>query len=180
MHRRTRLHLAFAAVLALLGGASCSSDTLTAPQPPARGDLLGISFGSPSLITCTSPGTSQSVTSLIGPLGGVLAVGNTQVIIPADAVLSPTNFTLTVPASKYVEIEVTAEGTEHFLFAQPVTVVLDYSRCSRWDLNLKLLTAWNIDPVTKAMLEPMVSVDNKLLRTVTFTTLHFSGYAVAD
>src|SRR6266496_3045972 len=98
MRRRTRIHLALAAALTLIGGASCSSDRLTAPQPSDRSELLGISLGSPSLITC-SPATPQSITSVIGPLGGVLAVGGNQVVIPLNAVLEPTTFTLTVPAS---------------------------------------------------------------------------------
>ena len=42
------------------------------------------------------------------------------------------------------------------------------------------LTAWHIDPVTHELLEPMVSIDNKLLHTVTFTTIHLSGYALAN
>lgn len=106
--------------------------------------------------------------------------GNTRVVIPADAVLAPTAFTLSVPSSKYVEIEVTAGGSEHFVFALPVTVTLDYGRCSRSDLDKASLSAWNIDPATKSLLEAMVSVDDKVTRTVTFSTIHFSGYAVAD
>jgi hypothetical protein len=39
---------------------------------------------------------------------------------------------------------------------------------------------WYIDSDTKAMLEPMGGVDNKLLKTITFTTGHLSGYAVAN
>jgi hypothetical protein len=145
-----------------------------------RSSLLGISLSSnPSLITCPA-GAPQSATGLIGPLGGVIAAGNTQVVIPANAVLAPTSFTLSVPSSKYVEIEVTADGADHFLFDLPVTVTIDYGRCGRSNLDRGLLSAWNIDPATKALLEQMPSVDNKLTRTVTFTTIHFSGYAVAD
>jgi hypothetical protein len=180
MLRRFRIHLALAASLALAGAASCTADRVSSPLPAERSSLLGLTGSSSSpLITCPA-GTAQSVTSTIGPLGGTLAIGNTQVVIPADAVLTPTEFTLTVPSSKYVEIQVTAGGSEHFLFALPVTVTLDYSRCPRSNIDLKPLTVWNIDPVTKALLEPMSSVDNKLTRSVLFTTLHFSGYAVAD
>ena len=178
MLRRMRIHFLLAATLIAGGVASCTSDTVTAPQAGARSSLLGFS-NTPSLITCPA-GDSQSATGIIGPLGGVLSAGNTSVVIPANAVLDPTTFTLTVPSSKYVEIEVTANGGEHYLFAQPVTVTIDYGRCSRSNIDLVPLSAWNIDPVTKALLEQEPSVDNKLARTVTFTTIHFSGYAVAD
>jgi hypothetical protein len=88
--------------------------------------------------------------------------------------------TLTVPPSKYVEIEVRVNGLPHFQFAQPVTVVLDYSRCTRSDIDRAPLSVWNIDPLTKALLEDMGGVDDKSARTVTFTTDHFSGYAIAQ
>ena len=179
MLRPTRLTLALGVALALAGAASCTADRAASPLPAERSSLLGLGSDSPSLITCPA-GAAQSVTSTIGPLGGLLAVGNTRVLIPANAVLAPTSFTLTVPSSKYVEIEVTAAGTEHFVFELPVTATIDYSRCSRSNLQRGLLSVWNIDPATKALLEPMPSVDDKLTRTVTFTTLHFSGYAVAD
>jgi hypothetical protein len=178
MPRRTRFHLV---VLLSLGvaGAACSVERAAAPPPADRASLLGLLDPDPSLIKCPA-GPEQSATALIGPLGGVLTVGATRVEIPANAVLSPTTFKLTVPASKYVEIEVTTDASEHYVFAQPVLVTLDYGRCGRSDLLRAPLTAWNIDPQTKALLEPMVSVDDKLAQTVTFTTLHFSGYAVAD
>jgi hypothetical protein len=182
MLRNRRIHLVLAAslALALAGAASCTADRAASPLPSDRSSLLGLSGGSaPSLLNCPA-GATQSVTSTIGPLGGLLAVGNTRVLIPANAVLAPTEFTLTVPSSRYVEIEVTAAGSEHFLFELPVTVTIDYSRCSRSNIDLRPLTVWNIDPATKALLEPMPSVDNKLTRSVLFTTLHFSGYAVAD
>jgi hypothetical protein len=178
MSRRMRFHILLATTLIVGGVASCTTDTISAPQPGAQASLLG-SGNAPSLITCPAA-DSRSTTGLIGPLGGVLSVGNTSVVIPANAVLDPTTFTLKVPSSKYVEIEVTANGGEHYVFAQPVTVTIDYGRCSRSNIDLAPLSAWNIDPVTKALLEREPSVDNKLTRTVTFTTIHFSGYAVAD
>jgi hypothetical protein len=149
------------------------------PSPTDGSSLLGLFAQDPSLIKCPA-GPEQSASALIGPLGGMLAVGNTRVVIPENAVLSPTTFTLTVPASKYVEIEVTTDASEHYVFSQPVLVTLDYGRCDRAKLLREPLSVWNIDPQTKALLEPMISVDDKLTRTVTFTTLHFSGYAVAD
>jgi hypothetical protein len=178
MPRRTRFHLV---LLLSLGaaGAACSVDRAAEPRPADGSSLLGVFDPEPSLIKCPA-GAEQSASSLIGPLGGVLAVDGARVVIPANAVLSPTTFTLTVPASRYVEIEVTTGASEHYVFSQPVVVTLDYGRCGRSDLLRAPLSAWNIDPQTKALLEPMISVDDKVTQTVTFTTLHFSGYAVAD
>jgi hypothetical protein len=39
---------------------------------------------------------------------------------------------------------------------------------------------WHIDPLTKTFLEDMGGVDDKVARTVTFSTDHFSGYAIAQ
>jgi hypothetical protein len=175
-------HLAFV----LLAGAACSGDRspsapITEPSPspttwnlPTTWDFTGA-----TLIQCPTS-TALTATGIIGPGGGVLAAGYTLVIIPSNAVLTPTSFTLTVPASKYVEIEVHAAGTDHFVFATPVTVVIAYGRCNRADIEGSRLSAWNIDPVTKALLEQMLSFDDKLTQTITFSTIHFSGYAVAD
>jgi hypothetical protein len=176
---RIRSRLVLAATLAMVAAASCTSDQVAAPRPTDPSMLLGLPGTSSTLITCPA-GEAGTATGLIGPLGGVLAAGNTRVVIPAGAVLSLTSFTLTVPSSKYVEIEVKPVGGEHFVFELPVAVTLDYGRCGRSNLDKGLLTAWNIDPVTKRLLAPMVSVDDKVARTVTFSTIHFSGYAVAD
>lgn len=198
MIRVTELRL----TVALLAVAACSAD-VTAPTPhaaragnvasapallplpapgPLPGLLPGLLGGSPTgaaLIDCPTPGT-QSVTSRIGPEGGVLAIGGTSVVIPIGAVLFPEDFTLTVPASPYAEIRVRAGSAEHYLFQSPVAMTIDYSRCASPALDQRTLSVWNIDPDTKALLEQMVGVDEKLTHTIVFTTIHLSGYAVAD
>jgi hypothetical protein len=94
--------------------------------------------------------------------------------------LSAATVTVTVPSSNYVEIDVTVDGAEHFVFAQPVVITMSYARCSRNNIDLTPLTAWHFDQQTGELLEAMPSVDNKLLRTVTFTTGHLSGYILAN
>jgi hypothetical protein len=152
--------------------------TSSSPEVPATASRSGVQGAGATLIECP-PAATLTTKALIGPLGGVVAAGNTIVVVPADAVLFPTTFTLTVPSSKYVELDVKVEGVEHFTFAKPVNVTIDYGRCGGV-IDNTTLSVWNIDPLTKDLLERMVSVDNKLARTITFTTLHFSGYAVAD
>lgn len=175
MLRRMHFHVLLA--LTLVAGAGCAGDGPTATHP-AIAASASIHAESATLLQCpVSEG--GSATSVIGSLGGVLSVGGTRVVIPADAVPSSTSFTLTVPSSPYVEIEVTAGDADHFVFSKPVLVAIDYSRCGDSLLSPRH-SAWNIDPVTKALLEKMIGVDVRLTHTVVFTTIHFSGYALAD
>ena len=88
--------------------------------------------------------------------------------------------TVTVPASKYMEVEISVAGSEHFTFELPVVVTLSYDRCTRSAADLLPMTAWYIDSETKDLLAPMGGMDDKVARTVTFTTGHLSGYAIAN
>jgi hypothetical protein len=176
MMRITRLGTAL--LLAALVGCLGDSNTPTGPgkdQGPTKSwsDAEGT-----ALIDCPAP-TTQSSSGLIGPLGGVLSVGGVRVIVPVDAVLVPTSFTLTVPASNYMEIDVRAGDADHFVFERAVVVAIDYGRCDLPRFH-GALSVWNIDPDTKALLEQMPSVDSQLTHTIIFSTIHFSGYAVAD
>jgi hypothetical protein len=166
-----------ALLLAALVGCRSDSSTPTGPgrdQGPARS--LGAT--GTALMECPASATETS-TGLIGPLGGTLVVGGIQITVPANAVLSPTSFTLTVPQSNYLEIDLKAGDAEHFVFESPVVVAIDYGRCGLSRFH-SALSAWNIDPATKALLEEMPSVDSQLTHTIIFSTIHFSGYAVAD
>lgn len=178
MSRHSHLRTLTALATGLFLASGCG-DGGSPTQALAAGSSLFPSSGTPSLVSCPSS-TTQSVTGLIGALGGTLSVGGTIVTIPANAVLTPTNFTLTIPASPYMEIEVTANGADHFVFSQPVAVTIDYGRCADSSLLAPPYQAWNIDPATHTLLENMGGVDVKLTHTVVFTTIHFSGYALAD
>jgi len=167
------------AIAALLAVGACGDQQPTAPLKPSEpGLLLGLPGSSPTLLQCPSS-ESATATTTIGPAGGFLSVGGTSVSIPLGALLEPTTIELTVPASQYVEVRIKAKGQEHFIFESPITVTIDYSRCTRSDLLFRLLTAWEIDPETKDLLERMGGIDNKLTRSVTFSTIHLSGYAIA-
>ena len=179
MARRTRS--IFAALVALMVSVACSEPTAperTASQPEA-GQFLGFGSGS-NLLECPT-GTSQTTSGLISALnGGLLSVAGSSVLIPAGALLADANVTLTVPASRFMEVHLQVEGSEHFVFERPVIVTIGYGRCSRSNILRSSLTAWYIDADSKALLEHMGGIDNKLFRTVTFTTPHFSAYAVAE
>ena len=160
---------------------ACAAPDIAAPPLQTSGEqqtLLGGS-SSPSLLECPG-GESASASALVTTLGGTVTAGGVSIAIPAGALLQDANVTVTVPASKYVEADISVEGSEHFIFELPVVVTLSYARCTRSNIDLRPLSAWYIDSETKALLEKMPSLDNKLLRTVTFTTGHLSGYAIAN
>ena len=169
----------------LLLGVSCS-DAPTAPSPatPSPADssskLLGLPiFGSsPKLLYCPSSET-QTTSAVIGSLGGTLSLLGTSVTIPGGALLGDTEVDLTLPAGQYMEVDLSVNNGQHISFLQPVVVTIDYSRCNRWSTLFKALSVWNIDQDTKALLENMGGVDNKLTQSITFVTPHFSGFAIA-
>ena len=180
----------FRLVLALLTVAACSGDVASPIRPTDAGTIAAgrpallplitqPSMTGATLIACPTA-TTQSVTSRIGFLGGLLALGNTRVVIPLGAVLFPQDFTLTIPASPYAEIRVRAGNAEHYLFQHPVLMTIDYSRCATPELDRRQLSVWNVDESSRALLEQMIGVDEKLTHTIVFTTIHLSGYAVAD
>jgi hypothetical protein len=146
------------------------------PAAEPVGDAAQFALAAPELLVC--PNTeSTRVTGRVGLLGGVLKGSGVEVVIPAGALSGLTDFELTVPASPYAEVEITANGHEHFQFLRPVVIALDYSRCGHVPL---LLTVWHIDPATHTPLENMGGVNDVLGKRVIFSTNHLSGYAIAN
>jgi hypothetical protein len=158
--------------------AGCSAPEIAAPKKQEAAHLLGLPILRQKLIECP---TSESFTesAVITTRGGLISVGGMSISIPAGALLTDALMTVTVPASKYVEVEIRVEGVDHFIFELPVVVTMSYARCTRSNINIFPLSAWYIDSETKALLEKMASVDDKLLRTVTFPTTHLSSYAIS-
>ncbi len=140
-------------------------------------DTTGISQR--RLIEC--PTTQSSTNSgLIGVLGGTIATAGTSISLPVGAVLLGTLIRVTVPASTYMEIDVTANDLLSFLFQKPVTITIDYSRCPASVTAGKTLTVWHINTQTKVLIENMNGVNNPVQRKISFTTDHLSGYAIAQ
>lgn len=176
-----------AAILVIaLGLAGSCRDLPTAPatQPTAQGgsnsNLFGLPglWSPPKLLTCPAS-QSQSSSALIDISGGTLSLGGTSVTIPLNALLGPTTVELSIPAGQYMEVDLTVNGGQHITFLQPVVVTIDYSRCNRLQTLLSPLSVWNIDTDTKALLQNMGGIDNKLTQSITFVTPHFSGFAIA-
>lgn len=164
------------ATMLVLSVAACSDpQSVAGPEAIAVGPQFAA--GSAAPIECPIA-TTQSASATIGLLGGTVAVGGTAVVIPAGAVLLPENFTLTIPASNYLQIDVTAGNSEHYEFLKPISVTIDYSRCTRSNIDKAPLTVWYWDGTT--LLENMNGTDDKATRTMTFGTPHLSGYVIAD
>jgi len=157
--------------------AACAVSDITSVKPSST-DRSEVGIGA-TLLECPS-NASATTSGLLTPLGGVLSVGGATVVVPEGALLEPVNVTVTVPASQYVEVEVSVSGVDHYTFELPVAITISYDRCSRSNIDHAPLSAWYIDSDSKALLAPMGGIDNKLLRTVTFTTGHLSGYALAN
>jgi hypothetical protein len=137
------------------------------------------------LLRCPTDVT-QSVTGVINPAEGeTVSVGGYSVTLTLAPgfinTLGSVPVTLTVPASRYDEVNVTVAGLEHLTFppGTSATIVIDYSRCGSPKAAKRTLAAWNIDPQTKELLESMGGTDDKQAETVTFSTGHLSSYAIA-
>ncbi|HEX6534115.1 MAG TPA: hypothetical protein VF041_05935 [Gemmatimonadaceae bacterium] len=154
---------------------SCAEPT--EPHATPRADVVAQS--QPQYLQCPVD-SAQSVTAQIGALGGKLSVGNTSISIPAGAVLTPTTFTLTIPVSPYMMVDITANGQNGFKFLDAATVTIDYSRCPDSAIPDSPLSAWYVDASTYAPLQFMAGVDVRDSRRVVFVTGHLSGYAIAQ
>ena len=142
-------------------------------------ELTGNRVEQPKLLVCPSNETF-SASSLIDPLlGGVVSVAGSSISVPAGALSLPSVVALTVPAANTVEVDASVVGVEHAVFAEPVSVTIDYSRCGQSSIDNRALSVWYLDPVTGAPIENMHGVDDRANRKITFTTDHFSGYAIA-
>ena len=172
-----RTWLRSAAVFAgMLSFASCSDGQAEGITAPAT--ALSAAGTGPTLLECPAE-TSTSTSSLIGPLGGVVSVGGHQLVIPPLAVLVPTQFTVTVPASQYMRVDITAGNGQHYQFQKPVSITLSYARCTRSDINKETLRIFYVDD-NNVILQDMGGTDNKAARTVTTGTDHLSGYLIGE
>lgn len=125
--------------------------------------------------------TTQTLTSaaVVGVLGGTVSIGATSITIPAGALSLPTLITVTVPAGQYMEVDINANNLTSFLFNLPVSVTIDYSRCDAASTAGQTLSVWHIDTWTKALFENMGGVNDSTQQSITFSTPHLSGYAIA-
>lgn len=160
---------------ALLALVACNEPAATDPA----GEPQLARSASATLVECPS-GVSHSTESTILPLGGSVELRGHRVDLPTGAVLGPTTIGLAEPASQYMMIDLSANGQDHFQFHEPLTITIDYSRCTRANIDKGPLSVWLVDPTTGALLQHMGGTDDKATQRITFQTDHFSGYAIAN
>ena len=168
-----RLFMAAGLTIGVLTACGEAGEGPLAPQEAA------FAASGSTLVECPVSET-RSTSATLGLLGGTVSLDGHSITLPAGAVLVPTQITLSVPASNYMEIDIRANDLESFEFEKPVTIVASYARCTRSNLDKEALSAWHIDTTTKALLEDMGGVDDKAARTVTFDSGHLSGFAIAN
>lgn len=161
MLRSSYLTRVAAALVLALATTACGEPTTN--RPPA------------ALIACPAA-TSVSSSALLGVAGGTVSAGGSSIRVPAGALTEPTQISLTVPASPNMQIDVQAGGAEHFTFNLPVVITIDYSRCEN---ITRRISVWNIDDLTRTLLERLPAIDDRPNRRVTFLTGHLSSYAIA-
>jgi hypothetical protein len=171
-----RLVFSFTCAATALLLANCSSDAPTAALTPPAYSLARV--GTPhDLLSCPGGADGDVSRATIGPEGGRLSLDGFVMDVPAGAVLDTTTFVMRVPEAKVLKVKIRARDEKHFVFAKPVTITLNYSRCSSVPTSL---TAWYIDESTNEELERMPGANNAAAHTFTLQTGHLSGYALAN
>lgn len=176
--RALKHRISLLALVALAAG-GCLDSAVAPTFEPAPGALRASTTYGATLLECPT-GVTRSTSATIGLLGGVLELDGHRLVIPAQALLVPTEFTLTVPASNYVEIDVRAGDQDHFEFLEPIALTISYDRCTRSNIDDKTLRVYHVDSGSKAILEDLGGIDDKQVRAVTASTDHLSDYALGS
>ena len=166
-----------AAVLAACGDSPTDPSSARAPRRLLRGaELQAVQF-----ISCPTEDTQLDALGVVSFWGGEIEGAETTIAVPIAAVDETTGIAVSVPASPYFEVQFSANGGDHYEFDAPVTVTVDYSRCSDSAIRSHAaLRVVYVDEVTKQPLEDMGGVVDSAARTITFQTGHFSSYVIAD
>lgn len=165
-----------ALVLAAATLAACADAHDPAALSP---DAPAFASSGPVLVECPVD-HEISTTGTADATGGSIRLENHELALPVLAITSPTEFRLAAPVSNYMEVDIGAKGESGFTFNKPVSITIDYSRCSRSNIDKAPLSVWHIDADSKALLEDMGGVDDKENRTVTFQTDHLSHFSIAQ
>ena len=186
---RTYALRCLAAAVIVLAALACADRAAPtgALAPATRGELAldGTSSLAPApglqLLECPSLVAEAAAEAVIDDAtGGSVVARGARLRVPPGALRADERLTAVAPPSRYMEVALHAVGFARYDFVKPVTVVIDYSRCDLSALPTgATLRAVYIDPESKAILEDRGGADDRVARTLTFSTEHFSSYAVA-
>lgn len=168
---------------ALIGAATlfsisaCSDGVAPDLLAPSDVSAASTTYGH-TLIECPV-NEAKSATETLTAQGGVLRLDGHELRLPLGAITAPKKFELAAPVSNYMEIRIRAGGGDSFTFERPATITIDYSRCTRSNIDKDPLSVWKIDPETKELLHYLGGVDDKEARTITFQTDSLSTFSIA-
>jgi hypothetical protein len=187
MIKRNRRFMALGLFAALTLGAGCtSSESPVGPSAAAPAQApelllggLGSTLGSTvskvlsitDLLTCRSL-PYASTTRTVGPQGGVVAVGQYSLVIPAGALKSNVQIRAEQMSGKVNSVRFSPEGLK---FASPATLTMGYQNCSLVLLPKRIVYTNELLRV----LEVLRTLDLFGPKAVTAPIDHFSRYAVA-
>jgi hypothetical protein len=176
MNRVTRVAVA----ALLLFSAACGDEPVTPSTASVRPQLATAQGGDLTKLARWSDGGPNILFGFamksIGSAGGTIKLAGFEVIVPAGAVLKPTNFTIKLPAdpsgSRYVWAEF---GPHNQTFAVPVTLVLPYRGTTSEGSDTAVHVMWN-DGGTWVKFETSVTADGRIQTN----TNHFSEYGTEE
>ena len=125
------------------------------------------------LVRC-APLPADSVSQLIGPLGGVLEIGPDRLSIPAGALDAPVEITAIAPSDTVNRVRLEPHG---LTFRKPVSLTMGYAHCEALASLVPKRIAYTDGALT--ILELLPSIEDLLSRAVTARLRHFSDYAIA-
>ena len=178
-----RRFVALGLVVALTVGAGCtSSESPLGPSSPSTteapelllgglGSTVGKVLSITDLLTCRAL-PYASTTRTIGPNGGVVAVGQYSLVIPAGALKSNVQIRAEQVSGKVNSVRFSPEGLK---FASPATLTMGYQNCSLVLLPKRIVYTNELLRV----LEVLRTLDLFGPKAVTAPIDHFSRYAVA-
>ena len=166
-----------AVILLLL--AACGEHGTSPVEPVSPASDPALALAGQSFLRCPTE-TPISASGTIGILGGTIAAGGHRLTLPPAAVLKPTTFTVTAPASEHVELEVHAAGRDSFRFLVPARITISYERCGDRPVDTEALAVWHIDELTGTLLELMGGSPDAHGRRISFQTGHLSGFIIVN
>jgi len=171
---RSASALACSAIILVLANCSADAPTSGASTPTFSLSRVGARH---DLLACPGGNDSVSVRKVIGRNGGRIELGGFAMDVPKGALLDTTTFVMKVPLSQVLKVRIHARGVDHFTFEKPVSITLDYSRCSSVPADP---TGWYVDETTDREIEQMPGFNNAPAQSFTLQTGHLSGYALAN
>jgi hypothetical protein len=169
--------LCLALLLALAG---CSNMPNAPAAPNQSGSTANTTGGSSAQTLSLLGGSTSSATTksvVVGPLGGVVSVGDFTVVIPPAALLQTATVTVSQPdlAHPVVNLSIAPASANHFLL--PVLLVANVKRLDPALLSLATISYYN---PTTGQWETVSGVSLSLLNlTLTAPLQHFSTYRVS-